>query len=276
MVPKLGIIAGGGDLPVQIIKACQEKGRSFFILALEGQTPPELCEHHPHAWVYPGKLGTVFKTLKQAHVHDVVMAGNMHRPAWSEVKFDLKAATLFAKYAHRVFGDDSFLSTMVEIFEQEGFHIVGAHTLVENLLATEGLYGKHQPNKRQQDDIKHGIHVASLLGQADVGQSVVVQEGLVIGVEAIEGTQALIERCGALKRKGSGPVLVKVSKPNQERRVDLPTIGPKTIEQVAQAGFSGIAIEAGSAIVLNKEDLVRAANRAGLFVIGIQPDVKAG
>ena len=269
MTPKLGIIAGGGDLPRLIIQSCQQKNRPYFILALEGQTPAELCDGHPHAWVYPGKLKTAFKLLRDNSVHEVVMAGNMRRPAWSEIKLDLKAAALFAKNVHRVFGDDSFLSGMVEIFEDEGFNIVGAHSVVENLLATEGVFGSYKPTKQQMEDIKHGLKVATILGQADVGQSVVVQEGLVLGVEAIEGTKALIDRCANLKRKGSAPVLVKISKPHQEKRVDLPTIGLLTIEQLSQAGFSGLAIEAGAALVLNKDDLVKEADRRKLFVIGV-------
>ena len=270
MTPKLGIIAGGGDLPRLIIQSCQQKNRPYFILALEGQTPAELCDGHPHAWVYPGKLKTAFKLLRDNSVHEVVMAGNMRRPAWSEIKLDLKAAALFAKNVHRVFGDDSFLSGMVEIFEDEGFNIVGAHSVVENLLATEGVFGSYKPTKQQMEDIKHGLKVATILGQADVGQSVVVQEGLVLGVEAIEGTDSLLERCSELRLPGNGGVLLKLKKVSQDSRADLPTMGPDTVTKAIVAGLRGIALEARASLLVDRESIVKDADLGGIFVIGVK------
>jgi DUF1009 family protein len=161
------------------------------------------------------------------------------------------------------------LSAVIKEMESEGFRVVGADTLLGQALATAGPFGRLRPDAQAERDIAHGLAVAKRLGTLDIGQSVVVQQGLVLGVEAIEGTDALLARCAGLRRAGPGGVLVKVAKPGQERRADLPTIGTRTIARAHEAGLRGVAVEAGSTIVIDREGVVMAADRAGLFVVGI-------
>ena len=176
---------------------------------------------------------------------------------------------MFAKTGARALGDDGLLSALVRALEDEGFRMVGADDVVSDLLAPQGPLGAVAPEAEAKADIALGIDVALALGALDVGQAVVVQQGLVLGVEAAEGTDALIERCGGLRRAGPGGVLVKVKKPGQDRRVDLPTIGVSTVTAAAAAGLSGIAVEAGGTLVMDRSAVAETADRVGVFVIGV-------
>ena len=162
-----------------------------------------------------------------------------------------------------------FKALAIDEIEKEGFSVIGAHEVLDEALSTLGLYGKVKPDKQALKDIAKGFQIAKVLGQADVGQSVVIADGLVLGVEAIEGTDALIMRSASLARSKIRPVLVKVKKPTQEIRADLPTIGTQTIINAYSAGFAGIAIEAGSTFVVDRSELIKKANELGLFVLGI-------
>lgn len=270
-LPKLGIIAGGGDLPREIIKACQEEGRPFLILAYAGQTDPETYLSLPHIMGCLGKVGEAIQNLKQAQVKELVLAGRFRRPSWAELKPDAVCARWLAQSAKNIFGDDSLLKTIVQNLEAEGFRVVGAEDIVgHNLLAPHGVLGQHLPTDQAMADIRHGFTVAKALGRCDTGQSVVVQQGLVLGVEAIEGTDQLLLRCRALKRKGPGGVLVKIVKPHQETRVDRPVVGPQTVKSAIEADLSGIALEAGGVIVHKLPEMARLADEQGLFLMGVR------
>ncbi len=269
MPPKLGILAGRGELPALIIQACRETGRDYFVIAFEDQTAPETVAGAPHAWVRLGAAGSALQRLRDAGVEDLVMAGGVHRPSLSALRPDAWAVKMIAKKGGMALGDDGLLSALVTALEDEGFRMVGADDVVSDLLAPQGLMGAIVPKAEAKADIALGIEVALGLGALDVGQAVVVQQGLVLGVEAAEGTDALIERCAGLRRSGFGGVLVKVKKPGQERRVDLPTIGVSTVTAVAAAGLGGIAVEAGGTLVMDRVAAAAAADRAGVFVIGV-------
>jgi hypothetical protein len=169
----------------------------------------------------------------------------------------------------RAFGDDGLLSAVVREIEGEGFRVVGAEDVLGALAARAGAYGRVAPSEQDRLDIARGVEVLRALGAVDVGQAVVVERGVVLGIEAIEGTDALVARCGALRREASGGVLVKIAKPAQERRVDLPTIGVRTVEAVADAGLAGIAVEAGRALVADARAVAAAADARGVFVLGV-------
>ncbi len=269
MADKLGIIAGGGDLPAALARFCLESERPYFIVAFEGQTDPDLVADKPHGWFRLGAAGEAIDRLKKEGVAEVVMAGPMKRPSLAELKPDLWTLKTLSKIGFSSLGDDGLLGGIVRILEEQGFRIIGADDLLRQLLAPEGCYGQHRPDPQGEADIQRGIAVARALGAVDVGQSVVVQQGLVLGVEAVEGTDALLERCAGLRRDGPGGVLVKLKKPNQERRVDLPTIGKRTLDQAKKAGLAGIAVEAGGALVLDRDGLTARADAEGLFLIGI-------
>ncbi len=271
MLPKLGILAGGGALPARIIKACREAGRDVFVLAFKDQTDPETVVGTSHAWIRLGAAGDAIDLLHRAEVEDVVMAGAIRRPTLAALRPDLRAAKLFAKLGVAMLGDDKLLSAVVrELEEKEGFRVVGPQSLLPGSLATMGVLGSHQPDEQAHHDTRRGVEVALGIGALDVGQGAVVQQGLVLAVEAVEGTDAMLTRAAQLRRDGPGGVLVKVRKPGQEPRADLPTIGVGTVEAAAAAGLRGIAVEAGGALLIDPEKTIRAADNAGLFLLGVE------
>ena len=271
MQTKLGIIAGGGAVPGQLIEAAKAQGRDCFVLAIKNSADPEQLVGVDHVWLRMGQAGKAFELLHEKNVAEVVMAGPVRRPTLAEMRPDWRTARFFARIGLKALGDDGLLSAVIHEFESEGFTVVGAHEVLGDLLAPLGVWGTVRPDGQAESDIRRGVKVAQGLGALDVGQSVVVQQGIVLGVEAVEGTDALIGRAGALKRAGSGGVLVKLCKPGQDRRVDLPTVGPDTLQRAQDAGLRGIAVEAGAAIVVDFDRLVRDADKAGMFVVGITP-----
>jgi DUF1009 family protein len=275
MAPRLGIVAGGGGLPRRLVDACRAAGRDVFVLALEGAAEPATVEGVAHAWCRIGAAAQGLAVLRENHVTELVLAGGVRRPSLTALRPDWRAAKLFARIGYRALGDDGLLSAIVAEFEREGFRVIGAEQLLEAGLlacglAPEGVLGSWRPDPQAMADIAHGRRVARALGALDIGQAVVVQQGLVLGVEAIEGTDELLRRCAGLRREGPGGVLVKVEKPGQEQRADRPTIGPQTVVLAAEAGLRGIAVEAGATIVLDRDEVARAADLAGLFVLGIR------
>lgn len=270
MTAKLGIIAGGGRLPGLLIDACRAAGRDFFVLALKGQADPAVVEPAPHAWIRVGAAGSGFAILHEQGVEELVMAGHLRRPSLADMRPDLRVIRFFARLGRKGIGDDGLLRAVIREFEEEGFRVVGADALLPDLKAEEGPLGAHHPDATAESDIARGVEVLAALGSVDIGQAVVVQQGIVLAVEAVEGTDAMIERSGGLKREGPGGVLVKLRKAGQETRVDLPTIGPDTLTRAARAGLRGIAIEAGGTIVVDRAELVERADREGLFVVGIR------
>jgi DUF1009 family protein len=269
----LGIIAGRGSLPKRVADMASAQGRPVFIVGIENQVDPETLAGYPHVHLKMGQANRIIAAFKEHDVVDLVMAGGVRRPSVSELGMDLRAVQFFARIGRRALGDDGLLTAVAKELETVGFRLIGADEIVGEKARAVGLLGRHAPDDQASADIAHGIHVARALGELDIGQSVVVQEGLVLGVEAIEGTDALLIRVGALKREGLGGVLVKVAKPQQDRRIDLPTIGPRTIARAAEAGLRGIAIEAGGTIMLDQDECIAAADAAGLFLVGL--DLKA-
>lgn len=270
MPPKLGVLAGSGLLPVSIAEACKSSGREVFVVALEGCANVDSFAGVPHAAVPMGAVGRIFRLLREQQVEEVVLAGAVKRPSWTELKPDLEGAMLLAKFAAKVSGDDGVLGVIVREIEARGFRVVGAHEVLKDLAAPEAVLGRLQPDATAQTDIARAITVAKALGAVDVGQAVIVQQGIVLGVEAVEGTDALIRRSADVKRGGPGGVLVKIAKPRQERRADLPAIGPQTVKNAAAAGLRGVAVEAGGAIILDRAAAVAAADELGLFLAGVR------
>ncbi len=263
--PRLGIVAGGGALPARLIAACRSARRDLFVLALEGQADESLVAGVPHRWNRLGALGAGLARLREAGCAEVVLAGRIRKPGWLALRPDAKAIAVLARVAGGLAaGDNALLSAVVRALEEEGFHVVGADEVLSALLAREGPYGAREPDEAARADIAAGIAAARAHGAADRGQAVVVRGGDVVGTEDAAGTDALIARCAGL-----GGVLVKCAKPGQERRADLPAIGPATVANAARAGLAGIAVEAGSALVLDSVEIARLADEAGLFVVGV-------
>lgn len=275
---KLGILAGGGKLPGLVIQACRESSRPYFIIAFEDQTPTETVAGHPHAWVRLGAAGKAIGLLREAGVEELVMAGPIRRPSLGALMPDGWAALFLAKTGAMALGDDGLLSALIQELERsEGFRVIGADDMLPHLLAPMGVYGALEPDEQALDDIEEGIRAARATGAQDAGQAAVVQQGRVLCVEGREGTDDMLDRAGEVRSAGPGGVLVKVSKPGQETRADLPTIGVTTVKAARAAGLSGIAVEAAGTLIVDKTAVIKAADAAGLFIIGIDvPDEQAG
>lgn len=268
---RLAVLAGGGALPGQVAGAAEASGFEVFVLAFEGESDPDVTTGRTHAWVGLGSVGRALDQLKAWQIEEVCLIGRVRRPNLAALKLDWRGARLLSRLAMDGQGDDRVLRTIVAELERDGFRVRGADELLEALLAPAGILTRTTPDADAEAEIAHGVQIARRLGELDVGQAVVVQSGLVLGVEAIEGTDALLERCAGLRRDGSGGVLVKLKKPQQERRADLPTIGPGTVERTIAAGLSGIAVEAGQCLLVDRDEAVATADRAGLFVVGLEP-----
>jgi DUF1009 family protein len=275
----LGIIAGGGELPIAIARAAQADGRAVFVLALAGMANPSDVAAFPHAFASLGELGKAIRLLKESGCTEVTLAGKVARPEFSKLKLDGRGALALPRVmAAALKGDDALLRALVAIFEKEGLRVIGSTDAACGLVSPLGVLGRFSPAPGQDADILHAIRVVAALGSLDIGQAAVVCEGLVLAVEAAEGTDAMLTRVAALpealrgtsaNRKG---VLVKAAKPKQERRVDLPVIGVHTVELVAAAGLSGIAVEGGAALIVNRARVIETADRFGIFVYGFAPE----
>lgn len=266
----LGIIAGGGDLPRELCAACQQAGRPYFLVILDGQGDAALLDDHPGIVIRLGAVGKIASAFKKASVTDLVLAGKVARPSVTQMRPDAEALKFFASVGKSAFGDDALLKAVIGHIETRfGFRVVSVSDVMGEQGVDAGCIGTYQPDEQAVADIERGVEILKALGPVDVGQAVVVQQGLVLGVEAIEGTDALLRRCGSLRRDGDGGVLVKIAKTGQEERADLPTIGVETVENAAAAGLRGIAIEAQRTIVINRDAVSEAADRLGLFVIAM-------
>lgn len=272
MTKKLGIIAGGGSIPRRLIEHCQAQGRDFFVLAIEGNASKDLVSQDiPHMWMRLGQAGSGFKKFKEEGVEEVVMIGTIKRPTFHDLIPDFRTTAFFAKIGMKALGDDSLLRAVIKEIEGEGMIVRGIQEVMPDILVKEGVLGKHKPDKQAMADIRRGIDVALALGELDVGQSVIVQQGLVLGVEGIEGTDELIRRCGEYRRKGAGGVLVKLRKPQQDMRIDLPTIGTRSVLRAKESGLRGIAVHAGNGLIVDEAEMIKTADKEGLFIIGVNP-----
>ncbi len=272
MTTTLGIVAGGGHLPRQLIDHCRERGRPFALICLKGQADAEIIGDVPCLWIRMGEAGKGIEYFKKNGVGEIVMIGPVRRPSLFELRPDWWTAKFLVKIGFKAFGDDNLLSSVIHHVESAGFKIIGIHEIMTDILASEGIFGRIRPDEQAQADIEHGIRIALGLGILDVGQSVAVQQGIVLAVEAVEGTDAMIARCKDLKREGVGGVLVKMKKPHQEQRADLPTIGVQTVVNAHDAGLRGIAVQAGKTLIVNRQELIRKADELGMFIVGVTPE----
>ncbi len=269
----LGILAGGGVLPARVAEAALAAGREVFIVGLEGYAEPQVLAPFPHEFIRFGAAGRIIAALREHGCKDLVMIGPVRRPSLFHLRPDIEGAKILTRIGRAAFaGDDGLLAAAIKILHEEGFSVVGAHTILSEALGPKGLLTRVAPDAAAMADIGRAAIVVRALGAVDVGQGCVVQGGLVLAVEAAEGTDGMLSRCGALARSGPGGVLVKLVKPGQDRRADLPTIGPQTIRNAAAAGLRGVAFEAGGTILADRPALIAEADAAGLFLLGLDPD----
>lgn len=266
----LGIIAGGGDLPKKIIQVCQKIKRPIFVIALEGFADPDLVETVPHAWCKIGAIQTVIDTFKKNNVQEILFVGRVKRPSLSKLSLDKTGAKWIAKIGLKAFGDDGLLSGILQLVEKEGFKIIKAQDIAKDLMVEKGCLTTSQPDEKDWQDIKRGVMAAQELGKADIGQSVIVEEGVVLSVEGIEGTDAMILRTKSLKKHACAGVLVKLVKPQQSRSVDMPTTGVETVRNALDIGLKGMAIQAKGTFVLDLDKMIEVADKNNFFIEAVE------
>lgn len=278
----LGIIAGGGPIPLMLAQQCLADGRPFFIAGIIGAASPDIARF-PHQWVGIGAVGALMRALRQHGCKEVVFIGAVRRPELRHLKLDWGGIRFLPRYVRAALGgDDQLLRTLVTEFERHDFQVIGVHEVMGDICAPAGILGRIQPRPDDQADIARAMHVARQIGALDIGQGAVVCGGVVLAVEAAEGTDAMLARCAQLPNglratpdsNGAGRrgVLVKLPKPGQDRRIDMPAIGVTTLRLAASAGLAGVAFEADGALLVDVSAMIREADALGMFLIGLNAD----
>ncbi len=264
MQDKLAIFAGRGNLPKMLIADCEKKGREFVVFLLDGEIYEiDYSQYNPHKVAY-GEVEKFLEILKANNVKNIVFIGGVTKPNFSTLKVDKTGTILLAKIlANKILGDDAVLTTVIKFFEKQGFKFLRIDELLDCVVSKKTTLTQKEPSKENLEDIKIGIEAVKYFSRFDVGQSLVIAQKQIIAVEALEGTDEMIKRCKNLRQNS---VLVKMKKPKQSVKADLPTIGVETIKNCAASGIKGIAIQANSTLVLDKEEVIKTADELGLFL----------
>ncbi len=261
---KLGIVAGGGALPHKLIAHCRAQGTDVFVMGIEGHVDEPSLKNLPHTILRIGLAGQMIKMLKDKGYMDIVIIGSVKRPKLLEMRPDMRTLSFFARLGLKALGDDGLLKAVRKDLERDGFTLHAIQDLMPDILMPRGVLGRVVPNDDQYEDIRLGINACMDIGEADIGQSVVVMGGDVIGTEDSDGTNALIKRCPT-----KGAILVKCAKPQQDRKLDMPTLGPDTVRLCAELGYAGIAAEQGGVLMVDRDAMITCANQANLFLVGV-------
>jgi DUF1009 family protein len=277
----LALVCGGGSLPLAVADLVAARGRQVVLFLLHGAADPQSGARYPHHWLHLGQLGEFSRLARAAGCRDVVLIGSLVRPAFWKMRFDFTALMLLPRIAAGFHGgDDHLLSNVSRLVEQQGFRLLGAHEVAPEILVPQGALGRVQATERDRADIALGFDYLCAAGPFDIGQAAVVADTRVLAVEAAEGTDQMLARVAQLRANGrigtanGVGVLVKAPKPNQDRRFDLPSIGPQTVEGVVRAGLAGIAVAAGETVIAEPDRLVTAADAGDIFVIGAAVGLK--
>jgi DUF1009 family protein len=277
----LALVCGGGSLPLAVADYVAARGRAVLLFPLRGAANPADFNGRPHHWLYLGQLGKFARLARAAGCRDVVFIGALVRPALWQLRPDLKTLMMMPRIAAAFRGgDDHLLSSVGRLFERQGFHLLGAHEVAPEILMPEATLGRVQPSEGDRADIALGLDYLRAAGPYDIGQAVVVAGKHVLAVEAAEGTDAMLARVAELRANGrvqaatGSGVLVKAPKRGQDKRFDLPSIGPQTVEGTARAGLAGIAVVAGATVIAEPVILAAAADRANIFVIGMPAETE--
>lgn len=279
----LAIICGGGSLPFAVAEAVRRRGRRVVLFPVYRVADSSAVARFPHHWLRVGQAGHFRRLARAEGCRDVVLIGNIVRPALRDLRLDWLTLRLLPQIA-RWFrgGDDHLLSGLARLFEAHQFRVVAAHELAPDILVRPGPLGVHVPDPRDTADIERGLALIAAIGRFDVGQAVVVAANRVLAIEAADGTDRMLEHVAALRREGRislaqrEGVLVKATKPGQDHRFDLPSIGPGTIEAAARAGLAGIAVVAEQTVIAEPERVAERADSAGLFVVGVESPTSSG
>jgi DUF1009 family protein len=275
----LAVICGGGSLPYVVARAAQKQGRRVILFGLRGSADPERISEFEHHWIDPWKSSGFLRETRLAGCCDVVLIGGVVRPALKDIRLDLATLRLLPRFVQAFrSGDDHLLSSVARLMEEHGYRLIGAHEVAPEILMPKGVLTGVRPTDVDRADILIGLKLLNATGPFDVGQAAVVCDGRVLAIEAAEGTDQMLVHLAELRRNGrvrarsGGGVLVKAPKPAQDRRLDLPAIGPTTVDGVVAARLAGIAVIGEAAIVAEPQRVAAAADRAGIFVAGVIED----
>jgi UDP-2,3-diacylglucosamine hydrolase len=275
----LAVICGAGSLPFAVADAAIRRGRRVVLFALRGAADPERISAYPHHWFHIGQARRFFRLADKEGCRDVVMIGSIIRPSLWQMLRDIETLRLLPRLARmNRGGDGSLLEVCATILEERGLQLMAAQEVAPELLMPEGALGTRLPGERARACIGRGLALLDAIGPFDVGQAVIMVDDHVLAIEAAEGTDSMLARVAELRRNGrirrtAGGVLVKAPKSGQDRRLDLPAIGPQTIEGAARAALDGIALVAGSSIVAEPERIGQLADRGKLFVVGVRHEI---
>jgi DUF1009 family protein len=266
-VRKLGLIAGNGKFPIIFAQQAKREGFAVIAVAHRGETLPEIeSVVDAITWIYVGQLGKMIRCFHRAGVSEAVMAGGIRKVKLLEnFRPDLRGAKFLARMRKR--DDDALLRGVAEELEREGIKILDSTLCLSQIIPAEGVLTRIEPTPVQWEDIRLGLRVAKEIGRLGIGQTVVVKSGVILAVEAIEGTDAAIQRGGGLAK--SGCVVVKVSKPNQDLRFDVPAVGVETIKSIRAVGGAALAVEAGKTILLEMDELLKQADDNRIAVVAV-------
>jgi UDP-2,3-diacylglucosamine hydrolase len=271
----LGLICGAGTVPFAVADAVKRQGRPVVLFPLRGWADASAVAAYPHHWIALGQFGRFCRLARGERCRDLVLVGGLVRPSLRQLRLDwgtLRQMPLIIRSFRG--GDDHLLSGLGRMFEGAGFRMVGAHEAAPDITAPMGPLGRLRPSAATADDVARGFALLAATSAFDIGQAAIIAGGRVLAVEAAEGTDAMLDRVAAMRESGrimlpaGAGVLVKAPKHRQDRRFDLPSIGPDTVIRAAGAGLAGIAVVASATIVAEPQRLVEAADRAGLFVVG--------
>lgn len=267
---KLGIIAAKGGLTRKLIEYCRGK-HQFFVVAIKGEADLELIKNEEHIEISVGEIGKAIEAMKAAGVEKIVFVGSLTKPDLLSLKVDIIGAKLLAKITkNKLFGDNNILSTISKFLENYCFEVIGVHEILADLVVTAGIYTKLSPREDEINDIKIANKILDHMAKYDIGQGLVIENKVILAIEAVEGTDEMLKRCSSLKKvNGKAGILVKRAKLGQELRMDLPTIGITTLKNIHEAGLKGVAIQANKTIFLDREKVIEFANNNGLFIMAI-------
>ena len=256
---KIGILAGGGIVPQVVTDSCCAQGMEVFVIGFEGQADTRIA----NVMCRLGAAGKAIKTLKAQNIQDLILIGSIRRPSLMDLRPDWVATKFLMTHGYSALGDDAILTKLREFLEERGFRVHGVHQVVPDLLTPEGVLGAVS-TEGHEENIRIGMKAAQNLGRRDIGQAVIVRDGNVIAEEDLAGTDTMIRSVDA-----EGGVLVKMCKPQQDPDLDLPTIGLETIQNAVKAGIVGIAVQAGASLFVQRNEALKLADEAGVFVVGV-------
>lgn len=266
----IGVVFGSGEYPRKVVRACIEGGADCCVVFVGDDDASDEFREIPSIHIKIGKIGAAIDFFRQHNVKKVVFAGAVKRPNFRELSLDAKGASWLLKLGRSIFaGDDALLRAVATLLQEEGFEIVAGTEIIGNVFVKTGILSAKKPTEEESRDIKKGFEVAKTVGALDIGQSVIVCDGDVLGVECVEGTDALIQRCATLRKSEYGGVLVKASKPQQDQRLDLPTVGLDTLVNLHKYHFSGLAVESGHCIILDKDQFIKQCADFSIFFVGV-------